>query len=93
MWKAWCLCKASAMGNATGPDCNKISDTKTDACVNSTEMLDDNGLGGAESKVDILVKEKWTDANSEINYAIHLSKNGTLTAPDKTNKILILISS
>ena len=83
--------KASAMGNATGPDCNKISNTKTDVWVNSARMLDDNRLEGAESKVNIVVKEKWTDANSEINYTIHLSKNGTLTTPDKTNKILIMI--
>lgn len=46
------------MGNAIGPNCNKICNTKTDACVNSAGMLDDNRLEGVESKIDIIVKEK-----------------------------------
>ena len=34
-----------------------------------------------------------TDADSEIYYAMHPSENRTPTMPDKTKKILILISS
>ena len=45
-----------------------------------------------EDKVDIVAREKQTDAYSEIYYAIHPSKNGTPTTPDKTNKTPILIS-
>lgn len=81
------------MGDATKPSCNEVSDAETGACINGAGTMDDNGLGGAESKVNIVAKEKQIDINSEIYYIMYSSKNRTPTISDKTNKILILISS
>ena len=81
------------MGDATKPGCSEVGGVETGTCVDNTRTMDDNRPGGAEGEVDIVAREKQTDANSEIYYAIHPSKNKTLTTPDKTNKTPILISS
>ena len=67
--------------------------SETDVCVNGARTINDDGPKEVKGKVDIVAKEKQTDANSEIYYAMHLSKNRTLTTPDKTNKTLILVNS
>ena len=92
-WKAWCLCKANAVDDATGAGCSELGDAKTGACVDGAETIDDNGPGGVEGKVDIVAREKQTDTDSEIYYAMHPSENGRPTTPNKTNKTPILISS
>lgn len=66
---------------------------KTGSCVESAKTIEDDEPGRAESKVDIVIREKQTDGNSEIYYAIHPSENRTPTTPDITNKTLIIISS
>ena len=81
------------MGDATGPSCSELGGAKTSACVDAARTMDDDGPRGVEGEVDIVAREKQTDADSEIYYAMHLSKNGTPTMPDKTYKTLILISS
>ena len=81
------------MGDATEPGYDKVGGAETGACVNSARTIDNDGLGGAEGKVDIIAWEKQTDANNEIYYVIHPSKNWIPTIPDKINKTPILISS
>ena len=81
------------MSDATGPDCSEVSNAKTDICVDSTGTMDDDRPEGAEGIIDIVTKEKQTDAKSGIYYAMHLSKNKTPTTPDKTKKPSILINS
>ena len=87
------MCKASAVGNATGPSCGKVGGAKTAACVDGAGTMDDDRPGGVEGEVDIVAREKQTDADSEIYYAMHPSKNKTPMMPDKTNKTPTLISS
>ena len=81
------------MGDATGPGCSEVDGAKTGACVDGAGTMDDNGPGGVKGDVDIVAREKQTDADSEIYYAMHPSENGTPTTPDKTSKTPILISS
>ena len=81
------------MGDGSGPGYREVGGAKTGACVKGARTIDDDELGGIESEVDIVEREKQIDANSEIYYAIYLSENRTLMTPDKTNKIPLLISS
>ena len=81
------------MGDVTVPGYSEVGGGENDACVDEAETMDDNGSEGAEGEVDIIAKEKQTNADSKIYYAIHTSKNKTSTTPDKTNKTPILISN
>lgn len=81
------------MSDTTGPDYSKVNNAETDTCVNSARTIDDNEPRKAESEIDIITKEKQTDANGEIYYAMHLSKNETLIMPNTINKTPILINS
>ena len=81
------------MHDTTGPGCSKVGSVETGACMDNTRTINDDKSEGVEGKVDIVVKEKQIDANSNIYYAMHLGENKTPTTPDKTNKTLILISS
>ena len=81
------------MGDATRPGCNEVSGTKTGVFVDGVGTIDDNEPREAEGEIDIIAREKQTDTNSEIYYAMHPSKNKTPTTPNKTNKTVILISS
>lgn len=56
------------MDDATGPGYSKVSGIETDAGGDGTRTMDDNGLRGAESKVDIVAKKQQTDADNEIYY-------------------------
>lgn len=85
--------KANAIGDATRPGCSKVVGAKTGTYVDSAGTIDDNRPIKAEDKIDIIVREKQTDVNSEIYYIMHLSENKTPTMPDKTNKTSILICS
>lgn len=80
------------MSDAIRPDCSKMRDTETSACIDNAGTMDNNGPKRAKDKVNIVARKKQTDANNKIYYAMHLSKNRTLTMPDKTNKTPILIS-
>ena len=80
------------MDNNTRPGYSEVGNAETGACVDGAGIMDNNWPGEPEGKVDIIVREKQTDANSEIYYAMHPSENKISTTPDKTNKIHILIS-
>lgn len=58
------------MGDATGLGCSEVDGTETGAGT-----MDDDGPGGAEGKVDIVAREKRTDADSEIYYAPEQERN------------------
>ena len=81
------------MSDATGPGCSELCGAQTGACVDSARTMNDDGLGGLKGKVNIVGRDKQTDANSEIYYAIHASENKILTTLNKTNKTPILMSS
>lgn len=81
------------MSNATGLGCSEVGNAKTDICLDGAGRTDNDGPEEAEGKLDIIVREKQTNANGEIYHAIHPSKNATLIMPNKTNNTLILISS
>lgn len=85
--------KASVINDVIGPGYNKVGSAKTGACVDGAGIIDDDRPEGIESKVNIVAREKQADVNGEIYYAMHLSKNGTATMSNKTNKIFILINS
>lgn len=85
--------KASTVDDATGPSCSEVGGAETSTYMDGAGTIDDNGPGEAEGKIDIVAGEKQAYANSEIYYAIYPSENGSPTMPNKTNKILILISS
>lgn len=81
------------MGDTATPDCSEVGSTKTSACIDGVGTIDDDGPGGTKGKVDIVAREKQTNANSEIYYTIYPSENRTPTTSDKTNKTPILINS
>lgn len=70
-----------------------MDNAETGTYMNNTKTMNNDKSGGIKDEVDIIAKEKQTDANSEIYYVMHPSKNGTSIMPDKINKTLILISS
>lgn len=80
------------MNDTTRPGYSRIGDTETGVCMDGAGTIDDNRPEKVEDKINILAKEKQTDANSEIYYAMHSSKNRIPTMPDKINKIFIPIS-
>lgn len=46
------------MGDATGPGCSEVGGADTGICVDNAGRIDDDGPGWAESKVDIIAREK-----------------------------------
>lgn len=87
------MCKSNLVNDVTRPGCCKMGGAETSACVDGAGMIDNNKPERAKGEIDIVAREKQTDANSEIYYTIHSSKNGTPTMSDKTNIIAILINS
>ena len=58
------------MGNTTEAGCIEVSDADTGDCVDSAWEMDDDEPKKGEGEVNIIVREKQTDANSEIYYTI-----------------------
>lgn len=81
------------MVDTTRPGFNEVGNAETGDYVSSVGTMDDDGPGGTEGKVNILAREKQTDADGEIYYAMNPSENKTLTILGKTNKTPIFISS
>ena len=81
------------MIDATKTGYSKIGSAEVSIYVDNARTMDDNRPGWTEGKVNIVTKEKQTDANSKVYQAMHLSDNSMPTMPNKTNKTPILISS
>ena len=62
--ETWYLCKASAVGDAAGLDCNEGNGTD----ISTGTMGDTNGPKGAEDKVDITTQDKTIKTSILISY-------------------------
>lgn len=62
------MCKASAISDATGPDYNKMDNTGIDSIKTNIGIIDDDIPRDIKSKIDIVAREKQTNATCEVYY-------------------------